>query len=103
VQRVSDAHSILIAGGLMAAALAASLLAGRLRVPSLLLFLGLGMLIGSDALGWIHFEDYELARTIGVIALTLILFEGGLSTPIHELRPVLKVSASLASIGTVLT
>ena len=100
---MSDAHSILIAGSLMAAALAASLLAGRLQVPSLLLFLGLGMVVGSDALGWIHFDDYELARTIGVIALALILFEGGLSTPMGELRPVLPTAASLASVGTAVT
>ena len=43
-----------------------------------MLFLGLGMAIGSDGTGWIDFSDYELARTIGVVALALILFEGGL-------------------------
>ncbi len=55
------------------------------------------MAIGSDGTGWIDFEDYELARTIGVVALALILFEGGLATGFAELRPVLGPSLSLAS------
>ena len=38
------------------------------------------MLIGSDGTGWIEFSDYELARTIGIVALALILFEGGLTS-----------------------
>ena len=68
-------------------------MAGRLRVPGLVLFIGLGMAIGSDGTGWIDFGadsgDYELARTIGVIALALILFEGGLAVGFSEIRPVL--------------
>ena len=44
-----------------------------------MLFAGLGMLVGSDGLGWIGFDDYELARLIGTVALVLILFEGGLA------------------------
>ena len=75
---MTDGQLILVAGALLAAALGAALLAGRLRVPGLLLFLGLGMLIGSDGLGWIDLSDYELARRVGIIALAAILFEGGL-------------------------
>ena len=47
------------------------------------------MLIGSDGTGWIEFSDYELARTIGIVALALILFEGGLTSGLVEIRPVL--------------
>src|SRR5215216_844439 len=79
------------------------MLAGWLRVPGLVLFLGLGMAIGSDGLGWVEFDDYELARTIGVIALALILFEGGLSAGFNELRPVAWPAISLASLGTLAT
>jgi potassium/hydrogen antiporter len=61
------------------------------------------MLVGSDGLGWISFSDYELARDIGVVALALILFEGGLNAGFDEIRPVLGVSISLAFVGTVLT
>ena len=100
---MADGELILATGALLAGALAASLLAGRLRVPGLLLFLGLGMLIGSDGTGWIHFDDYEVARTIGIIGLALILFEGGLTAGYQEIRPVLPAAISLATVGTVLT
>jgi potassium/hydrogen antiporter len=101
--RVSDANFILVTGGLLIAGLLATVVAGRLRVPGLLLFLGLGMAIGSDGFDWIDFSDYELARTIGVIALALILFEGGLSVGFGEVRPVLGASIGLAIPGTLLT
>ena len=61
------------------------------------------MLVGSDGVGWIEFDSYRLARTIGVISLALILFEGGLTSGLLHLRPVLGASASLATVGTVLT
>jgi cell volume regulation protein A len=98
-----DGQLILVAGALLAAALAASLLAGRIRVPGLVLFLGLGMAIGSDGLGWIEFGDYERARTIGVVALALILFEGGLTAGFQEIRPVLRTAIGLATVGTIVT
>ena len=94
---------ILVAGLLLALGLAASLLAGRLRIPGLVLFLGVGMVVGSDGLGLIAFTDYELARTIGIIALALILFEGGLAAGIQEIRPVLGSALALATIGTLIT
>jgi potassium/hydrogen antiporter len=72
-------------------------------VPGLLLFLFLGMAIGSDGLGWIDFDDYALARRIGIIALALILFEGGLTSGPLEIRPVLGPALSLAIIGTLVT
>jgi cell volume regulation protein A len=100
---VSDGELILVAGALLAAGIAASLLAQRIRLPGLLLFLGLGMAIGSDGLGWIDFSDYELARRIGIVALALILFEGGLLAGFAEIRPVLRPSLMLAVLGTVLT
>src|SRR4051794_3275188 len=74
-----------------------------MRVPGLVLFLGLGMLVGSDGAGWIDFDDYELARTIGIIALALILFEGGLTSGVIEIRPVLGPAVGLAIVGTLVT
>jgi potassium/hydrogen antiporter len=62
---MTDEHLILYAGALLAGGLVASFLAGRLRLPSLVLFLGIGMLVGSDTLGWITFDNYRLTRTIG--------------------------------------
>jgi cell volume regulation protein A len=100
---VSDGELILVAGALLAAGIAASLLAQRVRLPGLLLFLGLGMAIGSDGLDWIDFNDYELARTIGIVALALILFEGGLLAGFDEIKPVLRPALSLALVGTLVT
>jgi cell volume regulation protein A len=98
-----DGERILIVGALLAAALAASLVAGRVRLPGLVLFLGLGMAIGSDGLGLIAFDDFHLAETIGVIALALILFEGGLTAGWGEIRPVLRPAIGLAVPGTLIT
>jgi cell volume regulation protein A len=100
---MSDAELILVAGALLAAGVGASLLAGRLRLPGLVLFLALGMVIGSDGTGWIDFNNYELARRIGVIALALILFEGGLTSGLVQIRPVLRPAISLAFLGTLVT
>jgi cell volume regulation protein A len=94
---------ILAVGALLAAGVAAAGLAARLRLPGLLLFAGLGMLVGSDGFGWIAFDDYRFARLIGTVALALILFEGGLAAGWSQLRPVLRPALLLAVIGTILT
>jgi potassium/hydrogen antiporter len=98
-----DAELILVAGALLAAGIVGGLLADRMRIPGLLLFLGLGMLAGSEGIGGIEFDNAELARTLGTIALVLIVFEGGLTTGWSEIRPVLGTAASLATLGTILT
>ena len=100
---MEDGQLILAGSALLAAGLLASLLAVRVRVPSLVLFLGVGMVLGSDGFGLIAFDDYELARTIGIVALALILFEGGLTAGFLEVRPVLAPAVSLALVGTLLT
>lgn len=102
---MDDGHLLLAAGALLTLGIAASLVAGRLRVPGLLVVLGLAMAIGSDGLGLIQFggniSDVETARSIGVVALSLILFEGGLASGWGEIRPVLRTSLALALGGTV--
>jgi cell volume regulation protein A len=98
-----DAVLILVAGVLLATGVAASLLASRLRVPALVVFLALGMAIGTDGLGWIDFADYDLARLIGTVALVLILYEGGIGTGLDAIRPVMRSAIALAVGGTLLT
>ena len=97
------AQIILVTGAVLAGAVIASLLATRLRIPSLLLFLGIGIVVGSDVTGWVSFGDYELAQDIGIVALALILFDGGLRSGWSEIRPVLGPAVSLAVVGTVVT
>jgi cell volume regulation protein A len=74
-----------------------------MRVPGLVVFLGVGMAVGTDGAGWIDFDDYDAARAVGIVALALILFEGGLAAGFDEIRPVLGPSLSLAVLGTALT
>ena len=100
---MSDYELILVAGLLLAAGLVAAKAADRVRVPGLLLFLGLGMLVGSEGPGDVQFADAELTRTLGTIGLILILFEGGLTAGWREIRPVIGTAISLATIGTVVT
>ncbi|WP_246946075.1 potassium/proton antiporter [Bacillus pinisoli] len=75
----------------------------RLGVPALVLFLMVGMIMGSDGLGLIHFENAKLTQLIGLFALIVILFEGGLQTKWSSVKPVLTPSLSLATIGVLLT
>jgi potassium/hydrogen antiporter len=98
-----DALLILIAGVLLATGVGASLAAARIRLPALVVFLGIGMAVGTDGLGWIDFDNYELARSIGTVALVLILFEGGVATGLREIRPVLRSAVLLAVGGTIVT
>jgi cell volume regulation protein A len=100
---VSDAELILVAGAMLALGIGAALLADRVKVPGLILFLGLGMLVGSEGIGGVDFDDAELTRTLGTIGLVLILFEGGLAAGWREIRPVIVTAVSLATVGTVVT
>lgn len=78
-------------------------LSNNLGVPVLLLFLGVGMLAGSEGPGGIYFDDPGLAQSIGIVSLVFILFSGGLSTHWKEVKPVLGPSLALATLGVVLT
>ena len=74
----------------------------KMGVPTLIIFLGIGMLVGSDGLG-IEFNDYSLAQALGTIALNIILFSGGLDTNIESVKPVAGKGFSLATLGVFLT
>ncbi len=89
--------ALLVAGVLCAG------FADRLRAPGLVLFLALGMVLGTDGLGLIDFADAGLAQSIGVAALVVILYEGGLSTSPGELRRVAGSGLALATVGVVVT
>ena len=88
---------------LLLGSIVASKTSGRVGVPSLLLFLGVGMLVGSDGLGWIHFDNPKQAQFIGNVALVFILFSGGLDTRWDSIRPVLWQGVSLSTFGVLIT
>jgi cell volume regulation protein A len=78
-------------------------LSNRFGIPSLVLFLAIGMLAGSDGLGGITFDNPLLVRSLGITALVLILFSGGLDTEWAAVRPILWQGLSLSTIGVLLT
>ena len=75
----------------------------KFGVPTLLLFLTLGMLAGSEGLGGICFDNYGTAQLIGIISLNFILFSGGLSTNWTSVKPVVKEGIVLSTLGVLLT
>jgi cell volume regulation protein A len=81
----------------------ASKISSRLGIPALLLFLVVGMLAGSDGPGGIHFDDPRMVQSVGVLALALILFAGGLDTNWQSVRPVLLQGLSLSTLGVFVT
>ncbi|MDV6373338.1 potassium/proton antiporter [Deinococcus arenicola] len=93
---------LLAAGILLLVSLIVSRVGGRLGIPGLLLFLGVGMLAGTDGLG-IQFSDYRLAQALGTVALCFILFQGGLTTDWGQTRPVIWRGLSLATVGVLIT
>jgi cell volume regulation protein A len=94
---------LLIAGALLLISTLAGKVSGLLGVPSLVIFLAIGMLAGSDGLGGIYFDNAAVAQAIGVTALAFILFSGGLDTPWSRVRPVAGPALLLSTLGVVLT
>ncbi|MFC7343061.1 potassium/proton antiporter [Saccharopolyspora griseoalba] len=89
----------MLAGGLvLLASIVATRVAHRVGLPSLLLFLALGVLLGEDGLG-VEFDDAELARNLGTAALAVILVEGGLTTKWADVRRLLAPAGLLATAG----
>lgn len=97
-------ENILLVGSLL---LLVSILAGKTSykfgVPTLLLFLIIGMLAGSDGIGGIHFDDPKLAQFIGIVSLNFILFSGGLDTNWTDVKPILREGIVLSTLGVLLT
>ncbi len=99
-----DAGNILLIGSIL---LLISIVAGKttnkLGVPTLIFFLIVGVLAGSEGIGGIHFDNAALAQLIGITALNFILFSGGLDTNWQSIKPVLWKGIALSTIGVVLT
>lgn len=97
-------ENIILVGSIL---LLVSIFAGKTSykfgVPTLIFFLGVGMLAGEDGIGGIAFDDPQIAQMIGVISLNFILFNGGLDTDWKSVRPILKEGIILSSLGVLLT
>lgn len=94
---------LLVASLLFFISISVGRLGGRFGVPALLLFIGVGMIFGSDVTGIIVFNDLKTAEYIGTVALCVILFSGGLQTKMEDIKPVIAQSLVLATIGVLMT
>lgn len=100
---VFTAENILLIGSvLIFSSIIISKTGYRFGIPTLLLFLLVGMLFGSDGLG-LQFNSAEDAQFIGMIALSIILFSGGMDTKFQDIKPVLKPGIVLSTVGVLLT
>lgn len=94
---------ILISAGLILLSIFAGILSSRVGAPLLLVFLALGMVAGEDGSGGIQFSDFGAAYIIGATSLAIVLFDGGLRTPVATLRTAAAPAIILATIGVALT
>jgi potassium/hydrogen antiporter len=94
---------LLVAAVLLVLGIVSSKFSTRIGLPVLVVFLFVGMLAGSEGLGRVAFENYELAHAIGTVALGIILFDGGLRTPLENFRLAWKPSLLLATVGVLIT
>ena len=92
---------LIISSLLLFVSVIASKGASRFGIPSLLVFLGIGILAGTEGPGGLSFHDYGLVQTIGALALISILFSGGLDTDVRQIRPILKPGLGLSIFGVI--
>jgi cell volume regulation protein A len=95
--------AILLGSVLVVVGVVVSGVADRFRLPGLLVFLLLGMAVADDGLALIHFDDARLAQNVAVIALVVILFEGGLATAPDAVRRAGAPAGVLATVGVAIT
>lgn len=95
--------TIFLAATLFIIGVVTTKLSSRLGVPSLVIFILIGMTMGSDVLGIVYFDNAKIAQVVGVFALIIILFEGGLQTDFASIKPVIKPALSLATLGVLIT
>jgi cell volume regulation protein A len=100
---LSGENILLIGSILLFLSVLASKTSFRLGIPTLIFFIFVGMLAGSDGPGGIYFDDPKLAQMLGIIALNFILFSGGMDTKIKDVRPVLWRGISLSTMGVAIT
>jgi potassium/hydrogen antiporter len=100
---LSIENILLFGSALLFISIVASKTSFKFGIPALILFIIVGMLAGSEGIGGIYFNDPSIARFLGVVALTFILFSGGLDTKWESIKPILKDGISLSTAGILIT
>jgi cell volume regulation protein A len=103
VINLNTENIILIASVLLIASIIASKTSFKLGIPTLIFFLAIGMISGSEGIGGIYFDNPKIAQILGIIALNFILFSGGMDTKLETVKPVLRRGISLSTIGVLVT
>ena len=97
---ISGENVVLVGALLLFVAVMAGKVAYRFGAPALLLFLGVGMLFGLD---FISYRSVDMTQFVGMIALCIILFTGGMDTSFQEIKPIIGPGVVLATVGVVMT
>ncbi|HEX7015683.1 MAG TPA: cation:proton antiporter, partial [Cyclobacteriaceae bacterium] len=101
---VLSAENVLLLGSvLLFVSILTSKTSFRFGIPTLILFLIVGMMAGVDGPGGIYFNDPKLAQFLGIVALNFILFSGGLDTKWESVRPIFRPGLSLSTFGVLIT
>src|SRR5919112_4932566 len=100
---VAASNILLIGSILLLISVVAGKTTNKLGVPTLIFFLIVGVLAGSEGIGGIHFDNAAIAQFIGITALNFILFSGGLDTNWQSIRPILWRGVAPSTIGGFLT
>ncbi len=94
---------LLITSLILLASIFLSKSSSRFGLPILILFLFLGMFAGSEGIGGIHFENYELTHNLSLIAMCLIIFNGAVETKVKDIKPILRSGTLLSTFGILFT
>jgi len=103
MEHVAIEHILLAGCMLLILSIVMSRASSRFGIPALLIFLLIGILAGSDGPGGIYFDNIWAAQSLGVVALVMILFSGGLDTDWPSMKPVLWQGTMLATVGVLIT
>ena len=102
MKSITPENIILIGSGMLLVSIFAGKMSSRFGIPSLLLFLLIGMFMGTDGVGY-HFENVGATQFVGMMALSVILFSGGMDTRISDVKPIVREGVVLATVGVVAT
>lgn len=101
--QITVENFLLVGAILLIVCIVASKASLKMGLPTAVLFIGIGMLAGSDGIGGIYFDSPYIAKFLGLTSLSLILFSGGLETHYQNIRPVYKEGIVLSTLGVLIT
>lgn len=99
----SPENFLLVGSALLLICIVASKASFKVGIPTVLIFISIGMLAGSDGIGGIYFDNMNVANFLGIVSLSIIIFSGGLETDYENIKPVLGKGIILSTLGVLIT